>query len=280
MSDISYAQVLHPTDFSESDASAFAHALRIALAGQEQLALLHVRKADEDFSWEDFPHVRATILRWLHQLPPEKQQELQLGKMEVAKYTQPGDDPVKCVADYLRDHPSDLMVLATNQYEGIDRLLHKPTATPMARYAGLKTLFVPRIGEGFVSVEDGTVSLKQVLVPVDFTPDPQVALDAAVSLLHLLKVTDAEITIIHMSDKEQGPPLILPTDAGWKVNRFLVDGAVVDTILEVAKEKRPNLIVMATDGRNGFLDALRGTSTERVVREARCPVLAVPSKSS
>lgn len=280
MSEISYAYVLHPTDFSESDASAFAHALRIALAGQDQLALLHVRKSKEDFSWDDFPRVRATVLHWMHQLPPEKQKELELGKMEVAKYTQPGDDPVKCVSDYVRDHPSDLMVLATHQYDGIDRLLHKPTATPMARNAGLKTLFVPRIGEGFVSVADGTISLKHILVPVDFKPDPQIALDAAVSLLHLLKVTEAEITIIHMSDKEQGPPLILPTDAGWKVNRFLVSGPVVDTILEVAKEKRPDLIVMATDGQNGFLDALRGTSTERVVREARCPVLAVPSKSS
>jgi nucleotide-binding universal stress UspA family protein len=182
------------------------------------------------------------------------------------------------VAEYLRDHPADLMVLATHQYDGIDRLLHKPTATPMARYAGLKTLFVPRIGEGFVSMQDGAVSLKHVLVPVDFTPDPQIALDAAVSLLHLLKVTDAEISIIHISGKDQGPPLVLPTDAGWKVNRFLVDGAVVDTILEVAKERRPDLIVMATEGKNGFLDALRGTSTERVVREARCPVLAVPAK--
>jgi nucleotide-binding universal stress UspA family protein len=278
MSDVSYAQVLHPTDFSESDASAFAHALRIALAGQEQLALLHVRKANEDFSWDDFPRVRATVLRWMHQLPPEKQQELEPGKMEVVKYTKPGDDPAASVADYLRDRPADLMVLATHQYDGIDRLLHKPTAMPMARYAGLKTLFVPRIGEGFVSVENGAVTLKRVLVPVDFKPDPQIALDAAVSLLHLLKATDAEITIIHMSDKDQGPPLILPTDAGWKVNRFLVSGPVVDIILEVAKEKQPDLIVMATDGQNGFLDALRGTSTERVVREARCPVLAVPAK--
>lgn len=278
MSDLSYAQVLHPTDFSESDASAFAHALRLALAGQDQLALLHVRQEGEDFSWDDFPRVRATVLHWMHQLPAAKQQELEPGEMEVVKYTQPGDDPVTSVADYLRDHPTDLMVLATHQYDGIDRLLHKPTATPMARYAGLKTLFVPRIGAGFVAVENGALSLQHVLVPVDFTPDPQIALDAAVSLLHLLKVAEAEISIIHISDKDQGPPLVLPTEAGWKVNRFLVSGEVVETILEVAKEKQPDLIVMATDGRNGFLDALRGTSTERVVREARCPVLAVPAK--
>jgi nucleotide-binding universal stress UspA family protein len=35
---------------------------------------------------------------------------------------------------------------------------------------------------------------------------------------------------------------------------------------------------MATDGRDGFLDALRGSFTERVLRGVDCPVLAVPSR--
>jgi nucleotide-binding universal stress UspA family protein len=37
-----------------------------------------------------------------------------------------------------------------------------------------------------------------------------------------------------------------------------------------------DLIVMATAGHQGALDALRGSTTERVVRQATCPVLAVP----
>jgi nucleotide-binding universal stress UspA family protein len=38
-----------------------------------------------------------------------------------------------------------------------------------------------------------------------------------------------------------------------------------------------DLIVMATAGRHGFLEALQGSTTERVVRQARCPVLAIPA---
>ena len=34
---------------------------------------------------------------------------------------------------------------------------------------------------------------------------------------------------------------------------------------------------MATEGRHGVVDALRGSVTERVVRDAPCPVLAVPA---
>ena len=37
-----------------------------------------------------------------------------------------------------------------------------------------------------------------------------------------------------------------------------------------------NLIVMCTDGRHGFLDALRGSHSERVLRRTPCPLLAIP----
>ena len=37
-----------------------------------------------------------------------------------------------------------------------------------------------------------------------------------------------------------------------------------------------NLIVMSTDGRHGFLDTLRGSHSERVLRRTPCPLLAIP----
>jgi nucleotide-binding universal stress UspA family protein len=35
---------------------------------------------------------------------------------------------------------------------------------------------------------------------------------------------------------------------------------------------------MATQGHHGVLDALRGSVTERVLRRAPCPLLAVPER--
>jgi nucleotide-binding universal stress UspA family protein len=52
---------------------------------------------------------------------------------------------------------------------------------------------------------------------------------------------------------------------------------VVDTILAVARERAADLIVMTTEGRSGFLDALRGSTTERVLRSGALPLLAVPA---
>jgi nucleotide-binding universal stress UspA family protein len=57
------------------------------------------------------------------------------------------------------------------------------------------------------------------------------------------------------------------------------EGDVIDTILDTAGATEADLIVMTTDGRHGFLDALRGSHSERVLRQAPCPVLVLPDKA-
>ena len=57
-------------------------------------------------------------------------------------------------------------------------------------------------------------------------------------------------------------------------------GPVVGTILEVAEEVSADLIVMATAGHKSVLDALRGSTTEAVLRKAQRPLLAVPARSA
>jgi nucleotide-binding universal stress UspA family protein len=68
----------------------------------------------------------------------------------------------------------------------------------------------------------------------------------------------------------------LPTFGNLLPHVDLRMGPVVETILEVAEKIRPDLIVMATAGHNGLFDDLRGSTTERVLRDAPCPLLAIP----
>jgi nucleotide-binding universal stress UspA family protein len=67
----------------------------------------------------------------------------------------------------------------------------------------------------------------------------------------------------------------LPDGPGLTWTQTVQDGEVVEQILRSADEQSADLIAMATQGHKGFLDALRGSTTERIVREARCPVLAI-----
>jgi nucleotide-binding universal stress UspA family protein len=58
------------------------------------------------------------------------------------------------------------------------------------------------------------------------------------------------------------------------------EGPAAESILTIAGEKAPDVIVMATHGRTGVRRFMLGSVTERVIRTAVCPLLAVPSQDS
>ena len=62
---------------------------------------------------------------------------------------------------------------------------------------------------------------------------------------------------------------------GVQIECTVQDGDVTDLILEVAEHRGVNLIVMGTHGLQGLDHLTLGSVTEKVLRKARCPVLAV-----
>jgi nucleotide-binding universal stress UspA family protein len=73
------------------------------------------------------------------------------------------------------------------------------------------------------------------------------------------------------------PQVQLPNVPGWNWTKEIRSGDVIDVISETAAEINAGLIVLTTDGRNGFLDALRGSHSERIMQRAPCPLLAIPA---
>ncbi len=70
----------------------------------------------------------------------------------------------------------------------------------------------------------------------------------------------------------------MPKDSGCSFRTEQRDGPVVEGILQVAREIDADMIAMTTQGHDGFLDALRGSVTDQVLRGAPCPLLAVPAE--
>ncbi len=63
---------------------------------------------------------------------------------------------------------------------------------------------------------------------------------------------------------------------GFKdVERIVVKGIPYDEIIKFAKENKIDLIVIGTHGRRGLDRVIFGSTAERVVRDAPCPVLSV-----
>jgi nucleotide-binding universal stress UspA family protein len=271
--------ILHPSDFSAASEVAFAHALKAALVAQSELTVMHVSPS-MTAEWTDFPGVRETLARW-GLLPPDSPRSAvpALG-INVRKVIAHDHDPVKSVLAFLERHRVDLIVLATHQHEGRSHWLRRSVAEPVARQAGQMTLFIPHGVEGFVSRQDGSVSLQNILIPVAPVPRAQPAIQAAVRLIHRLQCPAGTFTTLFVGAPGSAPAVRCPTVSGWQWNGIVRSGDVIDAIVQTASDMAANLIVMSTDGRNGFLDALRGSHSERVLRRTPCPLLAIPAEAA
>jgi nucleotide-binding universal stress UspA family protein len=270
--------VLHPTDFSNASERAFAHALAVALVRQTRFTILHVGPGVSNTSWRDFPPVRRTLERWglLEPGSPRSAVFEKLG-MRVEKVAIDRHDPVRGIVDYLKNAPAELVVLATEGREGLPRWIHGSVAEDVARAAGTMTLFVPEGARGFVSLEDGNLSLRRVLVPVAHRPPPDAAIEFSTRIARAIGDGPVEILLLHVGERAWQPDRPLPETESFRFRLATRSGDPVDEIVACAEGLPADLVVMVTEGRNGVLDALRGTTTEQVLRRLRCPMLAVPT---
>ena len=142
------------------------------------------------------------------------------------------------------------------------------------------------------------IDLKRILVPVDFSDSAASAIDYG---SFLAKAFDAELVLVHVLELpfwsvEMGfgaipPPMsdevrpavlqsleesaAMPRDKGVAVRCELREGTPFVEIVRFAREAEIDLIVMPTHGRTGIPHVLMGSTAERVVRKAPCPVLVV-----
>jgi nucleotide-binding universal stress UspA family protein len=270
------ARIFHPSDFSAASEVAFAHALKAALITHSVLDMLHVT-AGHYVDGADFPGVRETLARWgLLPLNSPPQAVVDLG-IDVVKRVTPGADPVHAANVHLERYPAELIVLATHQHQGRARWLRRSVAGQIARQAGEMTLFIPEGVPGFVSWEDGSISLRSVLIPIDAAPDPRPAVAAAARVARMLQCARVTFTLVHVGKEDTLPEVRTSETPGWEWRCVTRPGDPAEVILEMAGEIAADLIVMATAGRHGFLEALQGSTTERIVRQAPCPLLAMPA---
>ena len=141
--------------------------------------------------------------------------------------------------------------------------------------------------------------LHRILVPLDFSPPSRHALrfardwaarlDSEIVLLHVLEPIatfggyGAEPFVVpipppdfHDQARSELEKLVreeFPDSA--KVSVQLRDGAAYYEIATATRDLKADLIIIATHGRTGLSHVLMGSTAERVVRHAPCPVLTL-----
>ena len=148
---------------------------------------------------------------------------------------------------------------------------------------------------------------KRILVPTDFSPPSDAALEYARSVaarygasLHLLHVAEDPYRAFYSADvfvpeieglreevlsdtEKRLKNQLRPSDvAELHATAESIIGTPAGSIVEYAGGHNVDLIVMGTHGRGGMSHLLMGSVAERVVRTATCPVLTVrePEKAA
>lgn len=148
-----------------------------------------------------------------------------------------------------------------------------------------------------MSAPEADVVISHVLCPTDFSTFSEAAIRQATRIATWYGARLTALSCIptwprvSVAFPEYGEPFISPApeDVRSELQRFLrpaeeagvpcdvavVDGRPAPTIVQYAREKAADLVVMGTHGHGGFERLLLGSVTEKVLRKAPCPVLTV-----
>lgn len=203
--------------------------------------------------------------------------------------------PENFIDDICQQQGADLCVIGTRGLRGFRHLLLGSTAQRVLRRACCPVLSVHE------EDSDGSAEVKRLLVPTDFSPDAEAAIDDAVTifslagggvtvfLLHALQLpTDYGVYgtqgMSHMSlrywealassfeERLHGIASGLE-ERGLRTETRVVRGYAPEAILAAAQELKVELVAMGTRGRTGLGRLVLGSTAERVVQCAPCPVL-------
>lgn len=147
------------------------------------------------------------------------------------------------------------------------------------------------------------LAITRILIPMDFSETGYLALEHGVFMASLLK---AELYLLHVMELFEypytiyDPLLVIPSDDefqrninksmneqaqkirtqhGLNVIPMVSRGRVVTEIVETAKNKKIDLIVMGTHGAKGFEEFFIGSNAHRTVTISPCPVITIQSQA-
>jgi nucleotide-binding universal stress UspA family protein len=134
------------------------------------------------------------------------------------------------------------------------------------------------------------ISLKNILVPTDFSPTAATGLPFAQVLAQIYGAT---IVAAHIIPREPASD----DDLAWQEARQRLDkfghdtsfadtpctclleqGDLAEVIPAIIREHRVDLVVLGTHGRRGVSKLVMGSGAEKIYRSASCPVLTVGPK--
>jgi nucleotide-binding universal stress UspA family protein len=276
--------ILHPTDFSEYSDAAFQLACSLARKHGAKLILLHVG---------ELRFVGTGIGMAPPPLPQEYDRPALEAKLRAFRVADPGIVVERRVVygtaglqilDTAKETACGLIVMGTHGRGGLRRAVMGSVAEQVMRKAPCPVLTVKA---------DGSVAIRRILHPTDFSKQAGFAFDFACSLA---REHGAMLTVLHVvvppiaayGEAAMALPIepiketatqkltqIRPSDPNVCFEHQLEEGDAAERIVHAAKVNQCDLIVMGMHGWTGLGRLIIGSVAEQVVRKATCAVVTL-----
>lgn len=278
-----FKKILVATDFSEICDNAIDHAVALAKDQHAELHLLHVQILNTGM-------IAATMYDSENELHRTLGEELQrvASRLDVDPVCKVVRDvqAAPAIMDYARENDIGLVVVSTHARRNVQRLFMGSVAAEVLRISSRPVLVV---GAHHRRPESG---YNRIMLPVDLTEDSEMIKRRALALMpeddqnlifQLIHVFETDHFRYVYSDLKSENHRAAETRLTQLVNELQLPGYVYysspvgaedEQIAGQAREEGFDLIVMgrASISRMGRL--LLGSTTDRVIRQAPCPVLA------
>ena len=296
--DIHCRRILVPTDFSELAQSAALFAVALSRRFRSRLHLVHVVPTNLP---ADISHL-GLVLHY-RGLALDAARELHRWRSELIPPAIDADELVLRGTPHFEicraavELKADLVVLPTHGLTGLSHLLLGSTAERVVRHAPCPVLVIPRPAAG---PQDATTSFKRILVPTDLSESAAKAFpyaaafarefQAAIHLLHVVepprypvfgyaRVPMQEARACRAARQALARLCIEPPFTPLlRVRTHIRTGNASLELAEAARTLQSDLIIMATHGRTALAHAFLGSTAEKTVRHAPCPILLVRQK--
>jgi nucleotide-binding universal stress UspA family protein len=203
--------------------------------------------------------------------------------------------PVESVLEYAKNHEVDLLAMGTQGRTGLDRYVTGSVTESVLRRAEVPVLTVR--GTDWSQGVDG---YEDVLVTTDGSDSAAAAVDPALAVAERFGARVHALTVVNVGDIATSPDYQVPRgilddlraggeaaveaiatrarEAGLEAVTRAEEGLPGGAILEYTADAHVDLLAMGTAGRTGLNRFLLGSTTERVIRHAEAPVLAVNTR--
>jgi nucleotide-binding universal stress UspA family protein len=289
--------LLLATDFSKPGKLVFPYALKLALALNLRLMVLHVVKAPPGFE-----HWSPAARRSLHSLKTKAL--LELGRIVrlahenslMADHRLLVGIPVDSILEVAHSSHVVLIAMGTQGKTGWDRLRLGSVAESTLRRTLCAVLTVSASVTHHTPVNPHRLRISRLLVATDFSASSKAALRTAVVLAKRLT---ARVVLVHATEPsassqsdtlrvdelsrrrcdQQLQKIISASRADEVIaDKVVITGSPVEVILDQAKHQKTDLILVGTHGRRGMKRLMLGSVAEAVVRRAACPVFTVKAQ--